>query len=464
MLPSGIITGMSMRPLAAALIAVLIALPLASQEKLVETIEVRVVNIDVVVTDRAGNPVHGLTKSDFEVFENRKPQTITNLYEVRSDPESLKVAGALEPANATTTSTPNAPPEEMRQRRVALFVDNYSLQVFQRNQILKSLEKFVDKTMRPGDEAALISWDKSLRIVVPFTTDREELKRGIAAMSQRVTTGNLVMSSDQESVKKLCDDYIDMARSRQMGWPLAFDLCKGAVNSFSDQVAANTRNLVESLRLTSTTLAGVEGKKVMVIAGAHLPERPGLELNMWALQRFSQFMRNISSAQALGDTAHNLQTFSIEKFARQANADGVTVYAIDAADQRDYISAETSRPTDQVEQFASFTNTAMAYQTITRITGGAMVSSLNYDAAFQTIARDLSSYYSLGYKPPDSSEKAASDRRLVVKAKNPEYRVRARQTYAPKSTEEAVNDRVISNIYHGSIKSEWPIILSTGMP
>src|SRR5438874_9131425 len=126
MLPSGIITGMSMRPLAAALIAVLIALPLASQEKLVETIEVRVVNIDVVVTDRAGNPVHGLTKSDFEVFENRKPQTITNLYEVRSDPESLKVAGALEQSNATaaSTSTPNAPPEEIRQRRMASFVSN----------------------------------------------------------------------------------------------------------------------------------------------------------------------------------------------------------------------------------------------------------------------------------------------------------------------------------------------------
>ena len=93
-----------------------------------------------------------------------------------------------------------------------------------------------------------------------------------------------------------------------------------------------------------------------------------------------------------------------------------------------------------------------------------MVPSLNYDTAFNVIARDLSSYYSLGYKPPDSNEKSAADRRLVVKAKNHDYHVRARQTYAAKSLEEAMNDRIISNIYHGSIKSEWPIILSTGMP
>jgi hypothetical protein len=34
-----------------------------------ETIEVRVTNIDVVVTDKSGKRVTGLTRDDFEVFE-----------------------------------------------------------------------------------------------------------------------------------------------------------------------------------------------------------------------------------------------------------------------------------------------------------------------------------------------------------------------------------------------------------
>src|ERR1051326_4177610 len=43
-----------------------------------ETIEVSIVNLDVIVTDKHGQRVHGLTKDDFEVFEDGKPQAITN--------------------------------------------------------------------------------------------------------------------------------------------------------------------------------------------------------------------------------------------------------------------------------------------------------------------------------------------------------------------------------------------------
>src|SRR5947207_15911391 len=104
-----------MRPIAFSLLAGLIALPLAAQEKLVESIEVRVVNVDVVVTDRAGNPVTGLTKDDFEILDNGKPQKIQNIYEVRptSEAETLNVAGALEP---TTQQAAPLPPREILAR------------------------------------------------------------------------------------------------------------------------------------------------------------------------------------------------------------------------------------------------------------------------------------------------------------------------------------------------------------
>ena len=46
------------------------ASPLLAQAPLVEKIEVSVVNVDVTVTDRAGKPVRGLTRDDFEIFED----------------------------------------------------------------------------------------------------------------------------------------------------------------------------------------------------------------------------------------------------------------------------------------------------------------------------------------------------------------------------------------------------------
>jgi VWFA-related protein len=455
-------TGNPMRPIAISLLAVLLAMPGLSQEKLVESIEVRVVNVDVVVTDRAGNPVTGLTKDDFELFENKKPQKITNLYEVRpgAEQETLNVAGALEPSAAPAVALP---PAEMRVRRVVMFIDNSSLPMFQKSKILNSLDKFVENELRPGDEATLVAWSPGLKIVTPFTSDRKLLRAGIATLSARANGGAPDMASSQEQVKRQCNELIDIAKEkRSLTFPQAWDMCKGDVDAYSEEAAHNAKNTLEAMRLTSTTLAGLDGKKVMVIAGAHLPERPGLDLQMWAFQAFSEFLKGLNPTRAMAETSHNLQTFSIEKFARQANSDGVTVYIIDTADTRDFTSAENATATDNSEQFASFTNTAMAYQTIARITGGLMVNSNNFDSAFQTIAKDLGSYYSLGYKPSEET-KNAKDRTIVVKAKNPAYRVRSRQSYSPKSSEDQINDRVVANIYSG-VKSEWPIVVNTGAP
>src|ERR1051326_5426047 len=313
-----------MRPIAILLLAGLIALPAVPQEKLVESIEVRVVNVDVVVTDRSGNPVTGLTKDDFQLFENGKPQTITNIYEVRptNEQETLNVAGALEPSAAPPAAPP--PPQELRPRRVVMFIDDSTLPVFERTKVFKALDKYIDTEMKPGDETTLVTWNPGLKIVTPFTSDRGALHAAIKAMSERSNGGAVDMVSQQDRVKHECNDYIEQAKERppMLRWDQAFDLCKGSVSAFSDQPPHNARKVLEAMRLTSTTLAGFDGKKVMVIAGAHLPERPGLELNMWAYSAFQPYLRNLNPGQAMADTSHNSNTFSIEKFARQANSDG----------------------------------------------------------------------------------------------------------------------------------------------
>ena len=82
--------------------ALLLAANALGQRKLVETIEVHVVNVDVVVTDREGNRVRGLTKDDFELYEDKRPQTITNFYEARDDvhPPAAQAPAAAAPAPA----------------------------------------------------------------------------------------------------------------------------------------------------------------------------------------------------------------------------------------------------------------------------------------------------------------------------------------------------------------------------
>src|SRR5439155_21958734 len=114
-------------------ILTLAATSLAAQQsqtplpKLTETIDVKVINVDVVVTDKKGNSIPGLTKDDFELFENGQPKLITNFYEVegkKATNVSITAPGAEKPVTTV-------PPEEMSEnlrRRLIFYIDNLSLQ------------------------------------------------------------------------------------------------------------------------------------------------------------------------------------------------------------------------------------------------------------------------------------------------------------------------------------------------
>ena len=61
-----------------------LALPALAQDApasdFFETVDVNVVNVEVYVTDKEGNPVPGLTQDDFVLLEDGDPVEISNFY------------------------------------------------------------------------------------------------------------------------------------------------------------------------------------------------------------------------------------------------------------------------------------------------------------------------------------------------------------------------------------------------
>jgi VWFA-related protein len=441
------------------------AASLAAQEKLVETIEVKVVNIDVVVTDRAGHPVTGLTRDDFEVFENGKPQPITNFYEVRPD-TSLPASITTAPTAAAPQLQAVAPPDDVRARRFVICLDNYSLQPAQRNSVLAAVKKFIDTNMKPGDEASLIVWAKRIEVVTPLTNDRAEIQRGIDTIAGRSRVG-LSAADEEERRKQECIGYIQEVDEVHFTWDQAWIACDGGVQAFADSAWSNGKALLGDMKTMVSTLAGIDGRKVLVLAGAHLPEHPGRELALWATQIFMQHqdkMRTkLNITRAFGESGGRSQTLKITDAARFANANGVTFYMIDAADSRDHTGATASRMADdKSEEFMSFTDSAAAYKALADITGGSMLSNTqNFNAAFEALSNDLSSFYSIGYKPSEGSN---ADRKISVRAKKPGLNVRARKSYTPRTPDQDMNDRVIANVLHHGAKGEWPVTLAAQAP
>ncbi|HKS25831.1 MAG TPA: VWA domain-containing protein [Thermoanaerobaculia bacterium] len=428
-----------------AITALLFAATALAQRKLVETIEVNVVNVDVVVTDKDGNRIHGLTKDAFELTEDKVPQTITNFYEVRDDAKPSDAAAA---------------PAEQRHRRFAFFIDNDSLHPSLRKDVIASLRKFVDANFRPGDEASIISFNRAPRIVAPLISDKAAILKAIDAVAKEGSP--VAIKTELARVEQTCIADLQMAKSSRLLMRSAYDDCIGTVGQETAGIAMSSKRMLAAIEVTLATLnSGAQAKKVLVVAGARLPARPGLELYQWANQLFSQYLTGFNRPNER--PAAEPQEDLIENVARLANADGVTMYLLHAPYATDTAAIQNAvAVSDNGADFLAASATAESYQTLARMTGGIMVSRpSNFDLAFDAIARDLASYYSLGYRPADSS---ARHRNISVRVKRGDYIVRARQTYAPKTPDEQFSDRVTANVFSATPTPEWPITVRTGKP
>src|SRR5438876_5206448 len=138
--------------------AMLLSLPAAAQNigplpPLTARVEVKVVNVDVAVTDAAGRPVTNLTRDDFEVFEDGKPQKVANFYVI----ENSGVKAKAEPVSSSPTMTPDP-----FRRKFVLLVDNNYIDKIQRDMALAEIDKFVDASFSGEHEWAIAAISQRL--------------------------------------------------------------------------------------------------------------------------------------------------------------------------------------------------------------------------------------------------------------------------------------------------------------
>jgi VWFA-related protein len=457
-----------MRRISTAALVALLALPAFSQQKLVETIEVRVMNIDVVVRDRAGHAITGLTKDDFVLYEDGVPQPITNIYEVRRD----EATGAKIMDNGTASDVPDS----LRQRRLVLFVDCASLQPARKRLVLASVAKFIDR-MQPEDQAMLVAWRLGLKVITPFTNDKAVLKRGMTELEKMGPAGE-AQEASIDIMRREIQTLIDFGQRQILPWDEAYTRARTMIDRQAQQVVTHEKLLLDGVDRMVATVGGLEGKKILVLVSAFVPQRPGAELYRYIYDQFAPFMdrnpfaeqianfdsqRNEMDLQGINGVMGANMPDALEQTARRASTNGVVMYAIDAAEVQSELSAANTTPVEGTESFSRHENTASALKLMADITGGVAVTQMsNYDSAFDTINHDLDSYYSLGYKPKGEGNIAA--RKIVVKVKDRKVNVRARESIVLKTPDDQMNDRVIANLFSEQLSSAWPITVRLGIP
>ncbi|HEX2062465.1 MAG TPA: VWA domain-containing protein, partial [Thermoanaerobaculia bacterium] len=234
-----------------------------------EVMEVRVTNVDVIVT-KDGKPATGLTRDDFEIYENGVKKEISNFLEIRE----TSAAGTLTPQTPEAeAAAPAAAPT--RPRSITVFVDNSVLSAARRNVVVPHLRTFLRDNVRPGDYVGIVVWAAGLKVVLDPTSDRARIDEGLDALAKWATV-NIDRNAERENFYGSIRDLISLWASRVVPggpgggapsdppkppWRDAIALARG----YADRQLFDTRARSEALKSVIASQRGVQGRKVLVL-------------------------------------------------------------------------------------------------------------------------------------------------------------------------------------------------------
>jgi len=153
-------------------------------------VDVNEVLLDVLVTDRQGNVIVGLDKSDFQVSEDGKPVELTGVT-FYSNRRLVQSSEALAKRGVTADQVPE-------DRYFILFFDDQKSAATDAPELLTSqldagrrAREWVRKGLLANDWVAVVSYDQKLKVHQDFTRDRAALQQAIGnAIKGKDTDGN----------------------------------------------------------------------------------------------------------------------------------------------------------------------------------------------------------------------------------------------------------------------------------
>ncbi|MGD0955836.1 MAG: VWA domain-containing protein [Candidatus Acidiferrales bacterium] len=152
---------------------------------------VNLVPVRVIVRDAQGHIVANLGKDDFQLYEDGKPQIISNFAVETLASISQQVVRTSNPDAAKASEAPPAflPPS----RFIALLFDDPHLSIQDVMQARNAALRYVDSSVTPTDRVAV--YTVSGQMQMDFTDDRAKLRDALAKLQPRQVTAGLESSS-----------------------------------------------------------------------------------------------------------------------------------------------------------------------------------------------------------------------------------------------------------------------------
>jgi VWFA-related protein len=371
-------------------------------------VEVNYVEIDAIVTDAQGNIVRNLTKDDFEVLEDGKPQTLS-LLSLVDIPVERPDAPLFSPTTIPPDVRSNVP--EFNGRVFVLVLDDRHTHFARSARVKLAAKQFIERYLGENDMAAIVQTGGQKGSSQEFTSDRRSLLRAVDRfMGQKVRSATL---------DKIDDYYLQ--RNMQSG---------SAPRDLNEaERASKARNTMSTLESVANYLAGIRGRRKAVL---FFSEGIDYDIINAVQNRYATDIRDEMQQAIAAATRGNVSFYGIDPRGLGGNSD-----------ESIEIGALPDDPTlglgpGSLNEELRRSHDSLRY--VSDETGGfAAVNRNDLREAFGKILAENSSYYLLGYYSNDT-RRDGRFRKLQVRVKRPGVSVRARRGYAaPKGRQPAAS-------------------------
>jgi VWFA-related protein len=442
-----------MRIAAIAVVSLLTCLPFAlaqTNEQPTATFHsgVDLVLVPTIVRDNGGNHVPGLTKDDFSIMENGKPQPITVFEEVSAgDKVTLP---RVRKGEVTNVVSAGAAPTRVTILLLDMLNTPFADQAYARDQLLKYLVKNLDAR----EPTTLLGLKRNGLIVLhDFTTD----SRALIAAVNAATGSHPLDANPQSSYAADVLPQLIMQGNNDPNLSANDPLVRQAADELERiqqfrtgpdaQFANYQREGLVSATLTAfqqiaQAFAGIPGRKSLIWSTGGIPFNVTSSGTFTPFQIFSEgvMLRRMDSKGNLGTMADNDSTLADrevslfapywERTMQMLNDANVSVYPVDARGlevlftgaDRSTFNAAVNRDT-RLEKAES----RAALDSFATMTGGkAFLNRNDLATGFKAAAEDNTSYYMLGFTRKESK---GGWKKIDVKVSRPGLQVRARHGY-----------------------------------
>jgi VWFA-related protein len=406
------------RPLAAAVMVIgCIVSGGAQQPEITFTTQINFVEVHAIVTDERGAFVKGLTRDDFEIYEDNRPQkpSVFSLVDLPIERPFTPPDRALpiEPDVRAATRTFDG-------RIYILLLDDLHT-MFNRSQLVKNAaSKFVERYFGANDMAAVVHTSGRQEAGQELTRNRRLLLAAIDRFQ-----GRKLPSAGAEKLavhlRDVANATVLSGQSQPARSSEGLQKAESVRDPLEPERALSARRTLDSVENVAKWLADVQGRRKALLLFSE-----GLDYDI-----YEPFNRGASSS---------ILTEAQEAVAAAQRAN-VNVYAVDprglagVGDLID-ISARSDYPQLEYGNFrGSFKELRLSQESLISLseeTGGlAIVNANDVAGGLGRIVLDNSRYYLLGYHSDSSRWRSNRFLKIEVKVKRPGLQVRARRGYLP---------------------------------